>query len=156
MVKPIKLQELVEEMDMQMDECTVFVDKKAGKLISISDEIMRKADEEELDPKDFLDWQRDEVEAGNELMENSNAYLHIPSKFDIHEYSIMEEFAASREPSQVSDQLSNAIRGSGAFRRFKDKLYDLGIVEEWYKYKDERLKQIAREWCEHNGVEYEE
>ena len=49
-----------------------------------------------------------------------------------------------------------AIRGKGAFRRFKDRLYDFDLQEKWYKYRDDCYEQIARDWCERFGIEIEE
>lgn len=47
-------------------------------------------------------------------------------------------------------------RGKGAFRRFKDRLYDFDLQEKWYKYRDDCYEQIARDWCERFGIEIEE
>jgi len=43
------------------------------------------------------------------------------------------------------------IRGSGAFRRFKDLIYRYNIEEDWFKFKDEAYKEIAISWLESNG-----
>jgi hypothetical protein len=51
---------------------------------------------------------------------SSDDYLPLPSKFDIHEYHIMEEFCYSVVDEKIRRVLSDKIRGSGAFRRFKD------------------------------------
>ena len=48
----------------------------------------------------------------------------------------------------------SSIKGSGAFQRFKNKIHHYGIADEWYKYKDEALKELAIEWCEENEIEY--
>ena len=53
-------------------------------------------------------------------------------------------------------RLDAAIRGKGAFRRFKDRLYDFDLQEKWYKYRDDCYEQIARDWCERFGIEIEE
>lgn len=45
------------------------------------------------------------------------------------------------------DVLVGAIQGRGAFRRFKDKLYDLSLEKQWYQYRDE-----AYEKSQGNGV----
>ncbi len=45
------------------------------------------------------------------------------------------------------DVLAGAIQGRGAFRRFKDKLYDLSLEKQWYQYRDE-----AYEKSQGNGV----
>ena len=46
------------------------------------------------------------------------------------------------------------IKGSGAFRRFKDAVHHYGIADDWHKYRDDALKQIAIEWCRENNVEF--
>ena len=46
-----------------------------------------------------------------------------------HEYSIMERFIWSLPEGTIQDRLENAIRGRGAFRRFKDSICWLGIEQ---------------------------
>lgn len=45
------------------------------------------------------------------------------------------------------------FRGRGAFRRFKDKLYDLNLEKHWYQYRDEAYEKIARQWCERHKID---
>ncbi|MHC4632348.1 MAG: UPF0158 family protein, partial [Planctomycetota bacterium] len=47
-------------------------------------------------------------------------------------------------------------KGRGAFRRFNDAIRDYGIADDWYKYRDDALKEIAIEWCEENGIEFDD
>lgn len=42
------------------------------------------------------------------------------------------------------------------YRKFKDKLLQIGLEEQYYKFYDEKLKEIAIKWCEENNLEYEE
>ena len=48
--------------------------------------------------------------------------------------------------------LYRAIDGRGAFRRFKNQLYQFGLEKEWYQFRDKYFEQIAREWCLENDV----
>jgi hypothetical protein len=48
------------------------------------------------------------------------------------------------------------IRGRGAFRRFKDQIQAYGMAEEWYRYRDTALREIAVAWCEEHGIPYNE
>ena len=66
--------------------------------------------------------------------------------------SHMERFCLSRE----DDDLCDAIRGRGAFRRFKDRVQAYGIAEDWYRYRDAALREIAVAWCEAHGLQYTE
>lgn len=71
-------------------------------------------------------------------------------------YRMMEEFIYDLPAGRAQDALDAAIRGKGAFRRFKDRLYDFDLQEKWYKYRDDCYEQIARDWCERFGIEMEE
>ncbi len=51
------------------------------------------------------------------------------SKYDIHEYNIMEDFVLSIDDNKLSDELYYAIKGKGVFRRFKDLIQRYGIAD---------------------------
>ena len=68
---------------------------------------------------------------------------------------MMEDFIYELPEGRSQDILEHAIRGKGAFRRFKDCLYDLGMEGKWYKYRDSCYEKIARDWCERFGLEIE-
>jgi hypothetical protein len=50
--------------------------------------------------------------------------------------------------------LLDKIRGSGAFRRFKDTVYRYGIEKDWFRFKDEAYKEIAVSWLTSYGFDY--
>jgi hypothetical protein len=54
------------------------------------------------------------------------------------------------------EALYGLIKGSGAFRRFKDAVHHYGLADDWYKYRDNTLRQIAIDWCQENNVEFSE
>jgi hypothetical protein len=68
----------------------------------------------------------------------------------------MERFCRSVEDDDMRDDLFNAIQGSGAFRRFKDSIHKHGVADDWYKYRDDELREIAIAWCDENGISYTE
>lgn len=69
---------------------------------------------------------------------------------------VMEEFIYELPGGRTQDTLEAAIRGKGALRRFKDRLYDFDLEGKWYKYRDNCYEQVAREWCERFKIEIEE
>ncbi len=85
---------------------------------------------------------------------DSDDYVELPTKFDIHEYRIMEEFCPSLQLPQLRDQLLRKISGSGAFGRFKQAIYSLGIEEDSYQFRNAEYVRIAIEWMEENGIAY--
>lgn len=155
-MKPVKLKEIIDEMDTMSDEYKVFLNIETGNIVSLSVEVLGIAEdsEEDEDFSDYPQWQQDELKEALEVIVNWENYVELPSKFDIDEYSIMEEFCDYVSNSQKGDALRNAIRGRGAFRKFKDTIERFNIEDSWYKFKEEAFRKIAVEWCEDNHIEY--
>jgi Uncharacterised protein family (UPF0158) len=154
MATPVKLQDIVDELSFIPDEASSYLNTKTGEVVSVTHEELRAAENEEP-LEDFPAWQHDAIRIAGEILETDD-YLPLPTKFDIHEYRIMERFCRSVEDDDMRDDLSNAIRGRGAFRYFKDRMHAYGIAEEWYRYRDAALREIAIVWCEENGIQYTE
>lgn len=64
-----------------------------------------------------------------------------------------EEFIDNLSEGRKQDELYDTIKGRGTFRRFKDEVYELGLEQKWYKYRDVAYEKLAIEWCEENGIE---
>ena len=105
----IKLEQVIEAIETADDAFTYFYDTQTGETVYLQDEIITGERNEELE----------------ELIENSprGRFLRFPTKYDIHEYSIMESFVESLPPGKARQELAHAIRGKGAFRRFKNGIY---------------------------------
>ena len=88
-----------------------------------------------------------------EIEESIGEYIALPGQYDIDEYSIMEEFVDNLPGGRKREELYDALQGRGAFRRFKDELYELGLEQKWYKYRDQAYEKLARKWCEEHGIQ---
>lgn len=66
----------------------------------------------------------------------------------------MEDFAEQISDENAGRRLARAIRGRGAFRRFKDELHEEypELVEVWYAFRDARANQRAVEWLRDNDI----
>jgi hypothetical protein len=103
--------------------------------------------------EDAPPWMREQLPKVREALE-SGRFLSLPTKFDVHEWAIMEEFSQEQENDRVRAELLDAIHGSGAFRMFKSTIRRLGIEKAWYQFRDESIKEIAVEWLEENHLQY--
>ena len=151
MAVKISLQDLVDEMQMQSDGCQIFLNKHTGKFILITDDDLWAAERGE--DEEIPDWQVDTI-AELKRMQTTEDYLKIPDQFEIHEYKIMERFCLSVPDEDISNELLDKIRGRGAFRNFKDAVYDFGIEKDWFKYRDKAYREIAVDWLEFNELAY--
>ncbi len=152
MTLPVKLKDVVDALDEANDEMSHYLDKRSGEIFLITDEEMSAAEEDEPF-SDYPEWQQESLLKAREILE-SDQFVQLPSQFDIHEYSIMERFAYEYEDRRTSAELLRSIKGAGAFRRFKDTLFDLGIQDSWYEFRRKEFEQIAIEWLEAEKIPY--
>src|SRR5215475_9712384 len=150
----VKLSDLIEGMDFQSDEYFSYLNTTTGEVVSVTTEELRAA-EEDAPLEDFPAWQHDAIRIAEEIVETDH-YLPLPDRFEINEYQIMERFCLAVDDEDMRDELCDAIRGRGAFRRFKDRMQLYGMAEEWYRYRDAALREIAMEWCEAHDIPYTE
>jgi DNA polymerase III alpha subunit (gram-positive type) len=122
MATPVKLKDIIEGMEFQSDEGSSHLNTTTSEVIYITDEKVRAA-EDETPLEQFPEWQHEAIRVAKGFLESAD-YLPLPTKFDIHEYHIMERFCYSVDDDEMRDDLFNAIRGSDAFRRFKDRIHD--------------------------------
>ena len=105
----VKLKDIIEGMEFQTDEGSSHLNTTTGEVVNLSDEEVRAAEDET--PLDhFPEWQHEAIRVAKGVLE-SDAYLPLPTKFDIHEYRIMERFCYSVDDDEMRDDLCNAIRG---------------------------------------------
>ena len=134
----VKLGVILDAIEMADDNYTYFLDLETGESVFLADELVTGLDNEGLE---------DEIE------ENLERYLRLPTKFEIHEYHIMEEFIWTLKGDRA-DKLEHAIQGRGAFRRFRDMVDRMGISQQWYDFQAEYYRKLAIEWCQEHGLEY--
>jgi len=157
-MKPIKLSELIEALEFDSDSQVTRVDLQNGCLVSVSEEVFRAVEEDDEEAlQDLPDWQKDEVEIARAIATDSGErFVDAPDKFDFHEYRHMERFIGTVENAEAAEQLWRAIKGKGAFRYFKDMASRLGLLEQWYRYRDEALKEFVVAWAEAREVPFED
>lgn len=91
------------------------------------------------------------------LIEGSDTrFRRFPTKYDIHEYHIMENFVYSLPAGAAKQELVTAICGRGAFRRFKQGVHYHRIEQQWYAFQAQAYREIAIHWCQEERLEYED
>lgn len=103
MATKVSLSQVVEALELAGDEMSWFVHKQTGQVVMVSHEVMRLA-ERDADP-DLPGWQEEELHVARDVLESTD-WLGLPSKFDVHEWEIMNRFAQSvAVPAQASGGL---------------------------------------------------
>ena len=151
MAIPVSLHDIVEELSILPNDATAYLNRRTGELYILSSEDINQVEDE--DDQDLPDWQLEILSKAREILDSED-WLPLPSKFEIHEYTIMEDFCWSVDDDELKEELLNAIRGRGAFRYFKDTIHLHGIEEIWYRYREEAFAKIAIEWLEEKQIAY--
>ena len=143
MAGTVNLQDIVDELSTMFDENKSFVDRETGEVITVSLDDLHAAEEEDEEDAD---------KTCLAIVKDPGRYAWLPTKHDFNSWEIMREFCEEVEPPKRRDRLLAAIHGRGAFRYFKDLATEFGIIDEWYAFEEDALRDIAREWCEENGI----
>ena len=172
-----KLADLAEALDVLNDEMAAYLDLETGDVVYVLDDAQRAleraydnlpddvnelSDEEEraalvaileehppfnTEPEEVL--QADAVERGMETR-----FVGLPEHDTRESYRDMEAFIETVTTPRFQQRLDRAIRGRGAFRRFKDELFDdLNERERWFAFKLERQNDRIRAWLKHERIE---
>ena len=154
MTTVVRLRDLVNEMDGSDDEFHAFLNRVTGELFTVSNDELRALEKED-DLEEHPAWQHDSIRKAGEILDSED-WLELPSKFDIHEWGIMQDFCYSVDDERLRNELLDAVHGSGAFRHFKNTVHYRGIEQDWYRFRQNALEQIAREWLEEYEIPYTE
>ncbi len=153
-MKPVKLSDLIEALEFDSDEYGSHVDLQEGRVVRLPNSLLsatEEGDEEALD--NLADWEKEEVEIAKAIIADSGErFVDAPDKFDFHEYRQMEHFIGTVEDTEAAEQLWRAIKGKGAFRYFKDTASRLGLLPQWYQYRDAAMKQFVLDWATAHSV----
>jgi len=91
----VSLKEIVDALGMQFDESAAYWGRETGEVYHLSREILDMAEQEES-PEALPDWQQEEYEAAS-LLSETDRLIPLPTKWDVHEWEIMREFASAQE-----------------------------------------------------------
>lgn len=138
---------------MQVDEHSSFVNLDTGQVETVPDGFLQKAEDDEM--PDLVEWQEEIWEMAKQIAASSDRFLSLPSKFDVHEWEIMQDFSRSLDSERIREDLLFAIHGADVFRHFKDTVRRRGIEKDWFAFRAGALKQIAIDWCEENQIVWE-
>jgi len=150
----VSLRNVAEELDALMEGFQAYLNKETAEVSVISLDDIRLLDSaDDFDDSDLPDWHLENLAHTRDVLDSQD-WVRLPSKFDIHDWALMEDFSQSVDDPALRDELLAAIRGPGAFRHFRDAVDRHGIRDSWLDFKLTALEQIAASWLDRLGVAY--
>lgn len=153
MAAVVSLSNLVGELQILTDEQRAFLNTTTGEIILALNDHLDLVESGEEDFDDYPEWERTALLEAEKIFSSAD-FVELPGKFEIHEYEIMERFCLSVENERIRHELLARIRGSGAFRRFRETITRHGVENDWYRFKDEAFKEIAIDWLDRHAIAY--
>jgi Uncharacterised protein family (UPF0158) len=147
----ISLRDVVEALDLQSDELCSYLDPNSGEIITFNEEEADIAEQD--DWSDAPDWMRESLPKIKQALEDDRM-LPLPDRAHIDEWRMMQDFADQQDDCHCKVALSDAVHGSGAFRLFRRTVAQLGMEEQWRRYRDKAMERVARDWLEQNNLRY--
>ena len=134
-------------------ETRFYLDLETGDVVMVLGEVARYVE----DPPDheLAEWMQHELQVARQVDEGyGTRYIDVPEADSRAGYRDMEEFMYTVRNSHVRDLLDHAIRGRGAFRRFKDVLAEHPAERErWFAFKDRCVYERMVDWLESEEIE---
>ena len=150
----VKLEDVIERIEFANESNKSYLNKSTSEIHLIPEEVDMYIESELFDEEDLPDWEKEIVPIAKDILENPENYIPFPDQFDINGYEIMERFVLSLTNNELRNEIYYSIKGKGAFRKFKDKILQHGIENDWYKFREESMREIAIDWCKENNIEF--
>lgn len=151
---PIDFEEVAMAMEDHGSFDEQYLDLETGELILLLEDLQHRDLEDEEVVARLPKWEQEMVPLAREIHGGSDRYERIPQVPTYEIYNLMVTFAESVTDPHLRELLAVALRGKGAFGRFKSVLYDRPAVEEhWYKMKQDAMDTMIRDWLAELGIE---
>lgn len=80
------------------------------------------------------------------MNDTEGRFVSLPGSDTHEDWQDMEDFAFAVDDENKRERLLNAIQGRGAFRYFKDLLFEMGIRDDWFEFKNNRRQARVFDW----------
>ena len=127
----VLLKDIIDALEMQFDESSSFLDLDTGRVETVSNDLLGETDAYVGEEPDLPAWQTQEWEIAKRIV-STDRFRQLPTKFDVHEWAIMQdffEFAAIRQSSAGAAERYSRRRCIPAFQGYPSPAPDrVGLV----------------------------
>lgn len=99
-------------------------------------------------------WEQREID--DMLDKDYDSIVKLPAQRDAKEFNMMRNFIYQLPGGPAKEALLTAIKGQGAFRRFREAARNFDLLDDWYDFRDGAYSDFARDWLLENEIEFVE
>jgi hypothetical protein len=88
-------------------------------------------------------------------VETNSNYIKVPHKNDLDLGQRLVWQFIRREIPGLEENVRRLFLARGAYGRYKSFLNEVGLLEKWYRFEGETIKDTLLEWCVENGIRME-
>ncbi|THB70345.1 MAG: hypothetical protein D6B28_09500 [Gammaproteobacteria bacterium] len=150
---PVNIKEVLEALIYTEDDCTTYVNKVTGELATISDEESNYA-HQKLD-ETVPEWIVAGTPRVKQILESED-FLEMPSKYDLHEENIRKTFCETIEKEDVKNYLLKTLNGKHAEDNFTKFIDEFDLNSKWVAHRDNSMKEIATNFLDEHSIPYQD
>jgi hypothetical protein len=151
MKRAVRLSEIVESWDSSDPWTTFYLNKKTGQIIPITNVEFCEA-EKPFHAAPEPDGSPDNRQIAKAVLDGDERYIRLPSRAELEEYAVMEQFCASVEDDLISETLSETLKDIRGSEAFEKALIRYGLAEDFHAWHRRESKSAAKEWCETHDI----
>jgi len=129
------MQDLIEGYEISDMERPAFLDLYTGEIVIDEDE--------SISGVPGIDWDDEE---------SDERYVALPEQDSSEEYKWMENFVAQLNDYEQQKVLFKVLDRPKPFRNFKDAVFDLGVREDWFKFRDKMIEEEIVDWLKLKNI----
>ena len=133
------IQKIADDIDVLPDGWTSYLNRSTGEVYSLSDDDVFLI-EDDLDDDSLPKWQLDELPKIREVLEG-DAWVQLPSAFEVHEWSIMNDFSLLLPTRVYETNYSIPFTAKERFEILRRRLVDAELRNDGFSLR-------ARHWNE--------
>lgn len=143
----VLLEDLIEAIEYEGELLKHYYNKKTGVIVYEEDESTSLYKVSDIDHiEDFEEWEQELIYSLCDIKNNPQDYIPLPNINELDEYKLMVEFCnINNKKELVKDNI----------REIRRAIEDSGLINEWYKFRENKEKEIAINWCKINNIELE-
>jgi hypothetical protein len=155
-MKPVKLSELIDALESESPEYGNWVDGQTGSVVHLAHSLISAVEEGGENALEGVgNWEKEEVEIAKAVIENlDDRFVAGPTRFDFHEYRQMERFIRTVGDAEATDALWRAIKGQGRVSSFQGKASRLGLLYQWFEYREKAMEEFVQDWAQARQIPY--